>query len=96
MNIDFFAYESITTKGGKLALIVPAGTVNVGDAVVKQGAVKLDTFRVTGLGKSFSKTSKGGWIDEEDARSFGGTGQMIRIQGGKAQDMQYAYIEAVA
>ena len=94
--------ELTKNASGAEVVVANAGSLEVG----KEYEVGLDfskfvadrmsvRFLVTGAGKPFARKTHGGWLDEEDARSFGGTGQMMRIAGSKEQ-VQYYYGRRVA
>lgn len=94
-NRKFVAAER--TKTGKLRCKVPANRYEVGATITLRSydtsaQQYIDTdYRVTGLGAEW--TDRGYVIDSEDARSFGGAGQAMRVAG--QGRVQYAYIAEV-
>lgn len=84
-----------STRNGKIRVRVIEGSVQAGDTVTVmefRGGGNVPTqYHVTGLGAGWLE--RGYTIDEEDARSFGGRGESIRV--GSPGRLQYAYVERV-
>jgi hypothetical protein len=87
-----------STRNGKIRVRVIEGSVQAGDTMTvmefrgsAQGGNVPTQYRVTGLGAGWLE--RGYTIDEEDARSFGGRGESIRV--GSPGRLQYAYVERV-
>lgn len=74
------------SQSGKPRAKVRAGTVQIGD-IIESINVYIPDQRVTGLGKVWTEQ---GYLDAEDARSFGGTGERRAV----TDSWQYAYTES--